>query len=522
MERTDPSRTGLPPTDIPARPLVQTPDPPTGPPPLNPADDRYKWRVLFVVVFGTFMSILDNTVVNVALRTLQRVFGADIAHTQGVATYYALSLGIVIPVAGFLADRFGIKRVYVGSLLAFTAASMLCGLAPSLNALIAFRILQGVGGGALLPLGVAMLYGAFPLNQRGLALSYYGIPVLVAPALGPTLGGYLVEYFDWRLIFFINLPIGLLGAFVASRFLRERRSDVQRAFDLPGALLSVVGFGSLLYAFSNAADRGWTSATVLGFLCVGIVGVASFFLWELRTDHPLLDVRLYVKRTYLLASVLGWIAVVGFMGTGFLLPLYLQTLRGRTPFEAGLLLLPQALTAILAVQFSGRLFDRFGPRYVIMAGAVVLAISAFGFVNLTETTPFPYIVALMVVRGLALSFVIQPTQATALSVVNRDQLTRASSLTNVTRNVFQSLGVAILGTILQTQGKTPDASRGPDGFAAYSIAGYHAAYLLAFALSIIAVCLTVFLPTNIQRKPAESRVSATGTGVGASAAPAET
>ncbi len=511
MERTNPSR---------ADQLVQTPVSSVGSPP-DPADDGYKWRVLIAVIFGTFMSILDNTVVNVALRTLQQVFQSDITHTQGVATYYALSLGIVIPIGAFLADRFGIKRVYVGSLLAFTAASMLCGLAPSLNALIAFRILQGLAGGALLPLGIAMLYGAFPLNQRGLALSYFGIPVLIAPALGPTLGGYLVEYFDWRLIFFINLPVGLLGAFVASRFLRERRSDTVRRFDLPGAVLSVIGFGSLLYAFSNAADQGWTSATVLGFLTVGIAGVAAFFLWELRTDHPLLDVRLYTKRTYLLASLLGWIAVIAFFGAGFLLPLYLQTLRGQTPFQAGLLLLPQALAAIVAVQFSGRLFDRIGPRYVITVGVVVLAISTWGLVSLTETTPLPFITALLVVRGFALSFVIQPTQATALSVVSRDQLTRASSLTNVMRNVFQSLGVAILGTLLQTQGKAPEASRAPDGFAAYTIAGYHAAYVLAFALSLIAICLAVFLPTNIQRKPVEARASATGAGVGAPA-PAET
>ena len=232
-------------------------------------DDGYKWRVLFSVIFGTFMSILDNTVVNVALATLQKDFGASISHIQGVVTYYALSLGIVIPVAGFLADRFGIKRIYVMSLVAFTAASALCGLAPSLNALIFFRILQGLGGGALLPLGTAMLFTAFPPNERGLALSVFGIPSLVAPALGPTLGGFLVEYVDWRFIFYINLPIGIVGALIASRNLRERKSATRAVFDVPGFFLSTIGFGAVLYGLSNAATDGWTSGTVIGFLGIG-------------------------------------------------------------------------------------------------------------------------------------------------------------------------------------------------------------------------------------------------------------
>ena len=205
-------------------PSAQQPERSNRPTEEGEVDDGYKWRVLFSVIFGTFMSILDNTVVNVALATLQKDFHASISHTQGVVTYYALSLGIVIPVAGFLADRFGIKRIYVISLVAFTTASALCGLAPSLNALIFFRILQGLGGGALLPLGTAMLFTAFPPNERGLALSVFGIPSLVAPALGPTLGGFLVQYVDWRFIFYINLPIGIVGALIASRNLRERKS----------------------------------------------------------------------------------------------------------------------------------------------------------------------------------------------------------------------------------------------------------------------------------------------------------
>ncbi len=461
-------------------------------------DDGYKWRVLFSVIFGTFMSILDNTVVNVALATLQKDFGASISHTQGVVTYYALSLGIVIPIAGFLADRFGIKRIYVISLVAFTTASALCGLAPSLNTLILFRILQGLGGGALLPLGTAMLFTAFPPNERGLALSVFGVPSLVAPALGPTLGGFLVEYVDWRFIFYINLPIGIVGAVIASRNLRERKSATRARFDLPGFILSAVGFGSLLYGLSHAATDGWTSGTVLGFLGLGIGALIAFTVVELRSPHPLLNVRFYQKPIYLLASAVGWVSVVALFGATFLLPLYFQTLRGRTPFQTGLLLLPQAAAAVIAIQISGRLYDRIGPRYVVTAGLIGLAATTWGFTQLTETSSYVLICAQMAIRGFSLAFVMQPTQAAALSVIERDVLTRASSLLAVMRSVFQSLGVAILGTVLQLRGTPASGFRG-----VYTIAGYRDAYNVALGAAIIGVILAVFLPIK-PRRPAEA------------------
>lgn len=460
-------------------------------------DDGYKWRVLFSVIFGTFMSILDNTVVNVALATLQKDFGASISHTQGVVTYYALSLGIVIPVAGFLADRFGIKRVYVLSLVAFTTASALCGLAPSLNTLILFRILQGLGGGALLPLGTAMLFTAFPPHERGLALSVFGIPSLVAPALGPTLGGFLVEYVDWRFIFYINLPIGIAGALMASRNLRERKSATRAAFDLPGFILSAVGFGALLYGLSNAATDGWTSMTVLGSLGFGVVALVAFAVVELRTPHPLLNVRFYQKPIYLLASAVGWVSVVALFGATFLLPLYFQTLRGRTAFQTGLLLLPQAVAAVISIQISGRMYDRIGPRYVVTAGLIGLVLTTWGFTQITETTSYVVICAQMAIRGFALACVMQPTQAAALSVIERDVLTRASSLLSVMRSVFQSLGVAILGTVLQLRGTPTSGFRG-----VYTIAGYRDAYNVALGAAIVGVVLAVFLPVK-PRRPAE-------------------
>src|SRR6266568_2051508 len=253
----------------------------------------YKWWVVAAVVFGIFMSILDATVVNIALAKLQAVFGADLNQIQWVFTAYLLSLAVSVPLAGYLADRFGIKRVYLIALVLFTGGSMLCGLSWSTESIIFFRILQGLGGGALMPLAQAMIFSAFPPQERGMASATLGIPALLAPALGPTLGGYIVQYGDWRLIFYLNVPIGIIGFIMALFLLRERRSPNPGRFDLPGFVLSTIGFATLLYGISDASTDGWTSGKVIAFIAVGIISLIGFALVELRSESPLLDIRLF-------------------------------------------------------------------------------------------------------------------------------------------------------------------------------------------------------------------------------------
>jgi MFS transporter, DHA2 family, multidrug resistance protein len=235
---------------------------------------------------------------------------------------------------------------------------------------------------------------------------------------------------------------------------------------------------------------------VLGFLGIGIVALIAFTVVELRSPHPLLNVRFYQKPVYLLSSAVGWVSVVALFGATFLLPLYFQTLRGRTPFQTGLLLLPQAAAAVISIQFSGRLYDRIGPRYVVTAGLIMLAATTWGFTQITLTTPYVLICAQMAVRGFALACVMQPTQAAALSVIDRDVLTRASSLLSVMRSVFQSLGVAILGTVLQLRGTPLSGFRG-----VYTIGGYRDAYIVALGAALVGVVLAIFLPIK-PRRPA--------------------
>src|SRR5581483_4017659 len=314
-----------------------------------------KWKVLISVMFGIFMIILDATVVNIAFPTLRREFGASLADAQWVLSIYVLSLGITTPVSGFLADRFGIKRVYLLGLGLFTLGSLLSGLAPSLGLLIAARALQRFGGGIAQPLGPAQLFRAFPPKEQGRALGIFGIALVVAPALGPILGGWLVDLNIWRAIFFINVPIGILGVFLGSRFLLDCRVERRPRFDPLGLITAMAGFGSVLYAASIAENDGWTGSTTLMFLGFGVLMLIVHTLIELYVaKEPMMNLRLFAHPTFLNAALVGYIATVALFGAEFLMPIYLQAFRGRTALDTGIILLGVAATSALATPTAGR------------------------------------------------------------------------------------------------------------------------------------------------------------------------
>lgn len=409
----------------------------------------YKWKVLISVIFGIFMVILDTTVVNVAFATLRAEFNASVNDSQWIISVYVMALGISTPLSGFLADRFSMKRVYVTGLVLFVVGSFLCGVAPSLNFLIAARVLQGVGGGIALPLGTALLFSAFSVEEQGLAFGIFGIALVVAPALGPILGGLLVDHDLWRWVFFINVPIGLLGAFLATTFLRYQPPGHKPRFDLLGLMTSSIGFGAVLYAASVASDDGWTSRNVLAGFIIGGVALALFALIELFVaKEPLLDLRLFKRPVFLNATVVGYVSVVALFGAEFLLPLYLQILRGRTAFETGLILLPLAITSGITAPLSGKLYDKVGPRSIMIVGFGILVINTWQLSTLDATTSISYILFLMALRGIALGLTVQTTVVASLSVITQREVSRASSLSNSTRQVVQAIGVAVLATVL--------------------------------------------------------------------------
>lgn len=417
----------------------------------------YKWVVASVVVFGVFMSILDQTIVNIAIPRLQTAFGADIHSVQWVLTAYILTQGVVTPTAGYFADTLGTKRFYIISLTAFTVGSILCGLAWSLPALIFFRILQGAGGAALFPLSITMLFREFPPQERGIASGVFGVPALLAPAIGPTLGGYLVTYAGWQAIFFINLPIGILAIILVSVFIRETQAQVNQRFDFLGFFFVALGLAMVLYGLSAASTDGWGSVQVIGSIIGGLLSLTIFVFVELaivrREGRPLLDLRLFTNRPFTLSIIASLFVIFSLFGGVFLFPLYLQSIRGQSAFEAGVLLLPQALAAMVATIVGGRLVDRIGVRGVMIPGLLVLAFATWQLSFLSLYSSYGWIQLVLIIRGLALGLCVQPLTVAGLSEIGPRQLAQASSLNTVARAVSSSLGIAVLATLVQTQTK---------------------------------------------------------------------
>ncbi|HEU5227689.1 MAG TPA: DHA2 family efflux MFS transporter permease subunit [Ktedonobacteraceae bacterium] len=416
---------------------------------------EYKWIVAMVVIIGVFMSILDQTIVNIAIPRLQTAFGADIHSVQWVLTAYILTQGIITPTAAYFSDRLGTKRFYILSLAAFTAGSALCGLAWSLPALIFFRVLQGAGGAALFPLSITLLFREFPPRERGTAMGFFGIPALLAPALGPTFGGYLVTFADWQSIFYINVPIGIMAVILASALLQETHIETNARFDFFGFLFAAVGLGFVLYALSDASTDGWGSPKILSFLTGGILALIIFIAIELsrvrREKSPLLDLRLFRNGPFRASTIASVFVIFSLFGGIFLFPIYLQSIRGLSAFQAGLILLPQALASMVSVIVGGRLVDRIGVRSVMIPGLIALIVVSWQLSLITLNSPFWWLQAMLIIRGLALGVCVQPLTVAGLSEIGPRQLAQASSLNTVSRAVSSSLGIAVLATLVQTQ-----------------------------------------------------------------------
>jgi EmrB/QacA subfamily drug resistance transporter len=424
----------------------------------NPKGLEQKWKVLISVMFGIFMIILDATVVNVAFPTLRREFGATLAEAQWVLSIYVLSLGVTTPVSGYLADRFGIKRVYLLGLSLFVFGSFLCGIAQSLGWLIVARAVQGFGGGIAQPLGPAQLYRAFPPREQGTALGYFGIVLVFAPALGPILGGWLVDQDIWRVIFFINIPIGILGVFLGSRFLLDHQVERKPVFDPLGLITAIIGFGSVLYAASIAESNGWSGSNTLTFFGIGVVALIAFAIIELYVaKEPMLNLRLFTNGIFLNAALVGYVATVALFGAEFLMPVYLQAFRGYTALQSGVILLGVAITSGIATPLAGRLYDKIGPRMNLIVGFFLLCINTWQFSKIEADTPISYIFLLLMLRGLAVGLTLQTSFVAALSSIPLNNLPRGSSLLNSTRFVVQAVSVAALATIFSSA--TPAAIR---------------------------------------------------------------
>jgi EmrB/QacA subfamily drug resistance transporter len=420
----------------------------------------YKWQAAIVTALGLFMAVLDNTIVSVALPQMETAFHTDFATITWVVSGYFLAQAAVIPITGYLSDRIGTKLVFLITLSLFTVGSGLCAIAPSETWLIFFRVIQGIGGGALFPLVFAIVFRVFPPTERGPASAIVGVPVLLAPAFGPTIGGYLTTTFDWRAIFTINLPIGVVVFILATIVLRGRQAEMEtgdvptperKGFDVAGLALAIIGFTALVYGITEASSKSWDDPNVFGFILGGLVVLIAFVVVELRVSDPVVDLRLFTNYTFVIANVLMWVVAAFLFGSLFLLPYFLENLQGLTPLSAGEILISQGLSAAVATAIGGQLYNRVGPRTLAFVGFTLITIGTIGFTQLDVNTTGASLQPWLILRGLGLGLGNLPVQTLALSVVSNRAMARASSLLNVTRQVFAAVGVAVLTTYLTQQ-----------------------------------------------------------------------
>ncbi|MGO9310771.1 MAG: DHA2 family efflux MFS transporter permease subunit, partial [Spirochaetia bacterium] len=327
---------------------------------------------VLVALIGAFMSILDSSIVNVAIPTIMGVFNVGTTDVQWVSTIYMLSLGVVIPFSGWLGDRLGFKRLYVLSMGLFVVGSLFCTLSWDLNSLVVARVIQAMGGGMIMPTTMAMIFRMVPRTQVGSAMGILGIGLMVAPAIGPTLGGYLVEYVDWRWIFTINLPVGAIGILLALFVLPEFQSKHPGRLDIAGGLTAAGALFCLLLALSKGADWGWSAEQTILLFAVSLSCFVLFIYLELTAANPLLELRVFKYRSFTMANLVVFVTNMVMFSGFFFLPLFLQTFRGLGAMETGLLMMPGALVSGFIMPIQGRLFDRFGPRPLAIAGILML------------------------------------------------------------------------------------------------------------------------------------------------------
>jgi len=412
----------------------------------------YKWWVLLNVMIGTFMVVLDSSIVDVSMPTIMATFGVDVDSAKWVATAYLLALATMLPTSGWIADRFGYKKTYATALTLFTAGSLLCSVSWSITALVAFRVLQGIGGGLLMPVGMAIVMREFPIERRGTAIGFWSVAAAASVSLGPTLGGYLIDNFAWHSIYDINVPIGVLAVFATLVIQREYQSGKERSFDAAGFLFMTLFLTSLLLALSDGNAEwntgGWTSPFILSCFALSLVGFVGFISVELNTQEPLVDLSLMKNFNFGMANLVLFIFGMGMFGSTFLLPLYLQDGLGYSAYQAGSLFLPLGFLQGTMGPLAGYLSDKVNPKYLSLYGVIVLALSLFSNHFLSLFSETHSVMISIYLRGLGMGFIFTPLSSLSLSDIPKEKMARASGLYNVLRQVGGSFGVAIMGTLL--------------------------------------------------------------------------
>jgi DHA2 family multidrug resistance protein len=401
------------------------------------------------------MAVLDATIVNVGLPKIMASFGIGIDKAEWIVTAYMLAMAVMLPTSGWLADKFGYKRMYFFGLLFFTLGSFLCGASGDENMLILSRVLQGLGAGTIQPLGMAIITREFPPKQRGIALGFWAISAAASISFGPLIGGYLVDNFNWQLIFDVNVPVGVIGLLATIIIQQEYKNPRMRKFDYWGFFSVIIFFPLTLYALSegNAATNsaGWSAPYILICFAISTIAFAVFITAELTVEEPLIDLRLLKDRNFGISTLVILIFGMGMFGSTFLLPIYMQSSLNYTALQAGSVFLPVGILQGIMSPLSGKIADKMNPKVPILMGIILLALSLFLNYFLSFLTENPYIMLSLYIRGFAMGLLFTPLQTIAISQIPREKMAQAAGISNTIRQLGGSFGVAVLATFLTTR-----------------------------------------------------------------------
>ena len=454
--------------------------------PTNQVPSIKRGPLIIVLLSAAFIAILNQTLLGTALPPIMEELNLTETTVQWLQSIFMLVNGIMIPITAFLIDRFTTRQLFLTAMCTFALGTFICAIAPTFSFLMVGRVLQAAGAGVMMPLMQTIMFLIFPIDKRGSAMGLFGLVISFAPAIGPSLSGWLVDHFPWRSVFYVVLPIAIINIIVAYFILKNVTKQSHPKLDMLSIVLSTLGFGGLLYGFSVAGDSSWSSMPVILSIIIGIITLTWFIYRQLHLEQPILEFRIFKYSVFTLTTVLGMIVFVAMIGTAVIVPLLMQNMLDFSALQSGLALLPGALIMGFMNPITGRLFDKYGARYLAIIGLALVVVTTFMFANLSTETTFAYIAIVNTFRMLGISMVMMPVTTAGLNQLPPHLIAHGSAMNNTMRQVAGSIGTALLVTVMTTIAKREPGIAG-------SIHGVNMSFLVAGIFAIIAFILALYI-----------------------------